>query len=148
MSPEQVQGDRGDARSDIYSLGIMLYELLTGRVPFDGDNWMAVMAGHLQGDPKPIHKLRHDVPPALEAVVMHAMRRHPENRYQGPEAMLNDLEHLDRVDPARFDLSPERPMGGMAAAESSRRLLILALVIAACFLAVAALVIALTILLR
>ena len=78
MSPEQVQGERGDVRSDIYSWGVMMYELLTGRVPFEGDNWMAVMAGTWARQPEAIHKLRHDVPPALEAVVMHAMRRHPD----------------------------------------------------------------------
>jgi serine/threonine-protein kinase len=148
MSPEQVQGDRGDARSDVYSLGIMLYELLTGRVPFDGDNWMAVMAGHLQGDPKAVHKLRPDVPPALEAVVMHAMRRRPEHRYQSPEALLHDLEHLDQVDPAKYDLSPEPPMGGMAAQESSRRMWAVVVVIAAGFLALAVVIVALTVVLR
>jgi len=66
MSPEQVQGSRGDARSDIYAWGVIMYELLTGRVPFQGDNWMAVMAGHLQGDPTPIRKLRPDTPAPLE----------------------------------------------------------------------------------
>ncbi len=148
MSPEQVQGERGDARSDLYSLGVMLYELLAGRVPFEGDNWMAVMAGHLQGDPKPIHKLRPDIPPALEAVVMHAMRRHPDNRYQSADALLADLEHLDQVDPAAFDQSPEKPMGGMAAGQSSRRLWAIAAMISAAFLALAAVIITLSILLR
>lgn len=148
MSPEQVQGERGDARSDVYSWGVMLYELLTGRVPFEGDNWMAVMAGHLQGDPKPVRKLRPDVPPSLEAVVMHAMRRHPEHRYPSAEAVLADLEHLDQVDPAAYDLSPERAMGGMAPGQSSRRLWAIAVIVATSFLALAALAVVLTILLR
>jgi serine/threonine-protein kinase len=147
MSPEQAQGERGDARSDVYSLGLMLYELLTGRVPFEGDNWMAVMAGHLQGDPKPVHKLRPEVPPPLEAVVMHAMRRHPENRYQSADALLADLEHLEQVDPAAYDVSPEKPMGGLAPAQSSRRLWALAAMIAAGFLGLAAVIITLSILL-
>ena len=148
MSPEQVQGERGDARSDIYSWGVMMYELLTGKVPFDGDNWMAVMAGHLRGDPKPIHKYRHDVPPALEAVVMHAMRRFPDHRYASAEALVADLEHLDRLDPAAYDLSPEPPMGGMAAEESSRRLFRLAGIIAISFLAVCVAAVTLSIVLR
>ena len=63
MSPEQIQGERGDDRSDIYAWGVMMYELLTGRVPFRGDNWMAVMAGHLGRDTRArSHKLRPDVP--------------------------------------------------------------------------------------
>jgi serine/threonine-protein kinase len=126
----------------------MLYELLAGRVPFDGDNFMAVMAGHLQGDPKPIHKLRNDVPPALEAVVMHAMRRHPEHRYPSAEALLKDLEHLDQLDPASYDVSPEKPMGGMAVAESSRRMWAMAVMISVGFLALAAVIITLSILLH
>jgi len=122
MAPEQIQGDRGDARSDVYAWGVMMYELLTGRVPFEGDNWLAVMAGHMQRNPRPIRALRHDVPPALEAVVLKAMRRMPENRYQSADDLVNDLEKLETLDPASFDLSPEPPLGGMAAAGSARRL--------------------------
>jgi serine/threonine-protein kinase len=148
MSPEQVQGERGDARSDVYSWGVMLYELLTGKVPFDGDNWMAVMAGHLRGDPKPIHKLRPDVDPRLEAVVTHAMRRYPEHRYPSAEALLADLHHLDQLDPAAYDMSPEPPMGGMAAEESSRRMFRIAGLIAIGFLALCVLIVTLSIVLR
>lgn len=148
MSPEQVQGERGDARSDVYAWGVMMYELLTGRVPFEGDNFMAVMAGHLQGNPKVIRKLRHDVPPALEAVVMHAMRRRPEHRYPSAEALLADLEHLDQLDPTAYDLSPEAPMGGLAAAEAARRLWAYVAMIAAGFLGIVAVIIALSVLLR
>jgi serine/threonine-protein kinase len=95
MSPEQIQGERGDPRSDIYSWGIMMYEFLTGRVPFEGDNWLAVMAGHLQRHPQPIHEQRPDVPRELEAIVLTAMRRYPENRYQSADELLADLRALD-----------------------------------------------------
>ncbi len=148
MSPEQVQGERGDARSDVYAWGVMMYEMLTGRVPFEGDNFMAVMAGHLQGDPKPIRKLRPEVPPALEAVVMHAMRRHPEHRYPSAEALLADLDHLDQLEPTRYDLSPEKPMGQVAADVASQRLWAYAAMIAAAFLGLVAVIITLSILLR
>ncbi|HXL41588.1 MAG TPA: serine/threonine-protein kinase, partial [Actinomycetota bacterium] len=108
MSPEQIQGERGDPRSDIYSWGIMMYEFLTGQVPFEGDNWLAVMAGHLQRHPKPIHELRPDVPPELEAIVLTAMRRYPENRYQSAEELLADLRALNLQDtPA--PIPPPRP---------------------------------------
>jgi tRNA A-37 threonylcarbamoyl transferase component Bud32 len=95
MSPEQIQGERGDRRSDLYSWGIMMYEFLTGHVPFEGDNWMAVMAGHLQRHPRPIREQRPEVPPELEAITLTAMRRYPENRYQSAEELLADLDRLD-----------------------------------------------------
>jgi serine/threonine protein kinase len=148
MAPEQVQGGRGDERSDVYAWGIMMYEMLTGRVPFRGDNWMAVMAGHLGENPTPIRKLRNDVPPALEAVVMHAMRRHPANRYQSAEDILTDLDHLDALDPNAYDTSPEKPMGGMAAVNSERRLWAFVGLVAVIFLGVVAVIIALSVLLR
>ncbi|MBV8983954.1 MAG: serine/threonine protein kinase [Acidimicrobiia bacterium] len=125
MSPEQIQGDRGDPRSDIYAWGVMMYEMLTGHVPFGGDNWLAAMAGHLQNTPKPIRSIRKDVPPGLEAVVLHAMRRYPENRYQSADELLADLDRLDQIDPSAFDSSPEPPMGGMAATSTVQRLWLL-----------------------
>ena len=148
MAPEQIQGDRGDARSDVYAWGVMMYELLTGRVPFEGDNWLAVMAGHMQRNPRPIHALRHDVPPALEAVVLKAMRRMPENRYQSADDLVNDLEKLETLDPASFDLSPEPPLGGMAAAGSAKRLWGYMGLIAAGFIALVALIVTLTVVLK
>jgi serine/threonine protein kinase len=113
MSPEQAQGGRGDARSDIYAWGVMMYQILTGGVPFEGRDWMEVIAAHMQADPNSIHRQRHDVPPAIEAVVLHAMRRHPDNRYPSAGALLDDLDHLDRVDLGTYDLAPEKPMGGL-----------------------------------
>lgn len=106
MSPEQIQGERGDPRSDIYSLGIMLYEFLTGHVPFEGDNWLAVMAGHLQRDPPPIRAQRREVPADLEAVTLTAMRRYPDNRYQSAEQMLADLRALHLAAPAPQEAAP------------------------------------------
>ena len=144
MSPEQVQGERGDARSDIYSWGVLMYELLTGRVPFRGDNWLAVMAGHLQGTPERIRKHRPDVPAALEAVVLHAMRRLPENRYQRVEEIVADLDRLDSLDPAGYDLAPEAPIGGMAAVGSERRLWLFAGGIALGFVVLVVLIVGLS----
>ncbi|HEX3426417.1 MAG TPA: serine/threonine-protein kinase [Acidimicrobiales bacterium] len=123
MSPEQAQGGRGDARSDIYAWGVMMYEMLTGKVPFPGDNWMAVMAGHLQGTPKPIRQLRPDVPPGLEAVVLHAMRRYPENRYASAEELLADLGRYQSLDGRTYDLAPEKPMGSLMAGGGGKGLL-------------------------
>lgn len=118
MSPEQIQGDRGDERSDVYAWGIMMYEFLAGRVPFGGDNWMAVMAGHLQRTPERIRETRPDVSPALEAVVLKAMRRLPQNRYQSTDELLADLDNLDSLDIGGFDFTPEPAIGGMAAPKS------------------------------
>jgi len=147
MSPEQIQGSRGDDRSDIYAWGIIMYELLTGSVPFKGDNWMATMAGHLTRNPEPVRRRRPDVPPALEAVVLKAMRRYPEHRYQSADEIVADLARLDELDVSTFDLSPEAPLGGMAAVDSTKRLWRLVALVAVAFLAVSALAIALTVVL-
>ncbi len=145
MSPEQVQGERGDARSDIYAWGVMMYEMLTGEAPFSGDNAMAVMIGHLQGDVRPIRKVRPEVPAALEAVVLHAMRRHPESRYQSVDDLVADLNRLDSLDPATYDTSPEKPLGAMAVTASGRRLWAYAGLIALVFIGVVAVIITLSI---
>jgi serine/threonine protein kinase len=148
MSPEQIQGERGDDRSDVYAWGVMMYELLTGRVPFGGDNWMAVMAGHLGEHPKPITDVRPDVPPALAAVVTHAMRRYPEHRYQTMAEVVHDLDHIDEIDPNAFDHTAEPSMGGMAAVTSERRLWALVALVAVSFLGVVGVIITLSIVLR
>jgi serine/threonine protein kinase len=148
MSPEQVQGSRGDARSDIYAWGVIMYEMLAGRVPFGGDNSLAVMAGHMQGAPKPLRRYRPDVALALEAIVLHAMRRYPEHRYQSASELLEDLDHLDTLDPAKYDTSPEAPMGGMAAADSAKRLWAWTAMIAVGFLGVVTIIIVLSVVLR
>jgi len=148
MSPEQIQGERGDPRSDIYAWGVMMYEMLTGQVPFPGDNWLAAMAGHLQTNPKPIRSIRKDVAPAVEAVVLHAMRRYPENRYQSADDLLADLDRLDMLDASSFDLSPEPPMGGMAAANSALRLWALVGMIAGGFIVLVTVIIVLSVVLQ
>jgi len=148
MSPEQIQGERGDLRSDIYSWGVVVYELLTGDVPFGGDNWLAVMAGHLRRSPRRIREVRPEVSPALEAVVLKAMRRYPNSRYQSAGEILTDLDRLDSLDVSSFDFSPEAPMGGMAAIETKRQLWMYVAAVAAGFFALLALIIIVTVVTR
>jgi eukaryotic-like serine/threonine-protein kinase len=147
MSPEQIQGERGDERSDIYAWGVLMYEFTTGTVPFRGDNWMATMAGHLTKSPEPSFQRRRDTPRALDAVIRKAMRRYPEHRYQHITEANADLEHLDQLVVASFDLSPEPPMGGLAAADHNRGMLMLIGGVAGGFIALVALIIVVSVLL-
>jgi serine/threonine-protein kinase len=147
MSPEQIQGDRGDARSDIYAWGVMMYEFITGRMPFTGDDWMVVMAAHLNRNPPSPRQLNPNVSPALEAVVLKAMRRYASNRYQDAHQLLRDLDNLNALDLNTFDLSPEPPMGGMAALESSKRLWLFIAIVALIVIFLGAVAVALAVLL-
>jgi serine/threonine-protein kinase len=92
LSPEQARGEKVDARSDIYSLGIVLYEMLTGRVPFTGDSPVAVAYKHVQEAPEPPSKLNPDVTPALDAIVLRCLAKNPANRYQTADDLREDLE--------------------------------------------------------
>ncbi|MGA7243337.1 MAG: serine/threonine-protein kinase [Terracidiphilus sp.] len=97
ISPEQVKGARGDQRSDIYAVGIMLYEMLTGRVPFVGPNPLAVMNERVLNDVKPPRELNPEISPELEEILYRALEREPRHRYATASEMMWDLEHQEQV---------------------------------------------------
>ncbi|WP_263354845.1 serine/threonine protein kinase [Acidicapsa acidisoli] len=116
ISPEQVRGKRGDARSDVYSMGVMLYEMLTGKVPFSGANAFAVMNDRLVNQPVPPRNLEPSITPQLQEILYRALEREPKNRYHSAREFAHDLAHQDevgvtaRVDEANWQKrqSPER----------------------------------------
>jgi eukaryotic-like serine/threonine-protein kinase len=97
ISPEQVRGKRGDARSDIYSLGVMLYEMVTGSVPFTGPNPFVVMNDRILNHPIPPIKVNPEITPQMQEIIYRALEREPKNRYASAREFAHDLAHRDQV---------------------------------------------------
>jgi len=117
IAPEQAQGLSVDGRADIYSLGIVLYEMLTGRVPFDDENPLAVAYRQVRDDPVPPSALVPGISPAMEAIVMKALAKNPANRYQTAQELKADLlRFLEGMPVSATPLMPAAPPVATAAA--------------------------------
>jgi eukaryotic-like serine/threonine-protein kinase len=125
LSPEQARGGEVDPRSDLYSLGVVLYELLTGKTPFDGETPVEIAMKHLSNAPQPPSKLRSDIPPELDMVVLRALAKSPDDRYQSADEMEADLERVARgarVSATTSDTATQvlrRPAAAAAAASAT-----------------------------
>lgn len=97
ISPEQAKGKRGDARSDLYALGVMFYEMLTGKVPFSGENAFLIINDRLLNNPVPPREIDPSITPQLQEIIYRALERDPKNRYATAREFALDLQNQDKV---------------------------------------------------
>lgn len=131
MSPEQCQGNMQDRRSDIYSLGCVMYEALTGIQPYGAENPIKIILKHIHDDPQSINTLKNDykIPPDLDKVIMHCLQREPDDRYQSADELVRDLRKIR--DGAKVQIKSPVKKKPEAAQEKKQRLVITALAAAA-----------------
>jgi serine/threonine protein kinase len=121
ISPEMAKGARADIRADLYSLGLLMYEMLTGQPPFDAENPWAVLRQQIEGEPTPIRQLRPDVPPWLEAIVGRALVKDPAQRFQTPAVMLAALKERTATPKNVVDSGPPMPPASATLATGAAR---------------------------
>ncbi len=105
ISPEQARGESTDAKSDLYSLGVMMYEMLTGKLPFDSDNAVSVAIMQLQSDPEPPRKLNPELPEGLEEIIIKTMQKEPKKRYRSASEMYSDLIRFKKNPSIKFNFN-------------------------------------------
>ena len=132
MSPEQIQGKRGDARSDVYAIGVMLYEMLAGRVPWEGDNALSVMSQHISAPVPPLHEINPAVPPPIEGIIRKCLRKNPDERYEDATSLLTDLQNWRDLPLSQFIFGDEKTI--TPPGNSDLRLILLIFGISAAFL--------------
>ncbi len=141
LSPEQAQGHAVTETSDLYSIGVMLYEMLSGELPFDGDSAVAIAVQHLNEPPRPLSELRPDIDPALESVVMRALGKDPAHRWESAEEFASALDGARRgIDPGPPALLPPAPAQRQAPIDREGRTGPIWIAVALLLLAIAALV--------
>jgi eukaryotic-like serine/threonine-protein kinase len=113
MAPEQIEGRRGDPRTDLYALGTLLYEMLAGHVPFTADNNFAVMQLHLNGVAPRLDRIRADVSPQLAAIVATCLQRQPDDRYADLHAFIAALDHPETADLSVLDRAAVTTIAGI-----------------------------------